>query len=227
MSPVIPFSQEASSVQLLDKSIADDSLKPPLIITLEVAVTGTSGADLDGKLDSIRKALNEYGDRELALDYLSDRYWMARFNRFTGDYLSPDVFKGTLEFICYDPLGYGNSDISHEYTIDENPEGIVEDTGGTGIIRPVYTLTAGAILTGVTIILVNTNTKEQIEWTGSMAEGEELVIDTDRWIVELEGVASMGTVEGQFPTLVPDTSNLILVSEFSGTLTITYKNRYT
>jgi len=105
---------------------------------------------------------------------------------------------------------------------------VVETTGSTASIEPVYTLTAGENLVAVTIKLANVTTDEELQWTGSLANGEVLEIDVPNWIVNKEGAASMATVTGQFPRLAPGAANTLTVTGFSttGTLNITYRNRF-
>ena len=127
-----------------------------------------------------------------------------------------------------DPMAYDNNEEDNNYDINADPKTITETTGGTGRIEPVYTLTAGEALTDVTITLENLNTEEALIWEGSLADTEVLVIDTVRWIVEKEGVASMVNMSGQFPRLVANQANSIKVTGFSttGSLNIKYRDRY-
>ncbi|MCJ7828155.1 MAG: phage tail family protein [Dehalococcoidia bacterium] len=223
----IPVEFQADSVQVEDISYAGNSKIPPKSISLEVAVTGSSIANLKTNIDSILSILNIQIDAHLILDSLSDRYWEARFKSLSGKYKGV-MFEGTLDFICFDPLAYavgGSSDVTAITLPTADYASVL--TGGTALIRPVYSLLADAGQTSpATILLHNDNTDEEISWAGAIVNGQTLVIDTALWIVTLAGVESMSTVLGQFPTLVQNTTNLILVSGFSGTITVTWRNRF-
>jgi len=161
--------QQASFVQLKDKSSAGESWLPPKVISLQVAVTGESNAVLKTNLDNIRKALNERDDKELKSDIQNDRYWLARFESFNGAFYTPILFLANLTFTCYDPLAYGiDPEIDTPHVINADPKTIEEITGGTAIIEPIYTLVAGEALNAVTIKVENTDTGEELIWSGSL-----------------------------------------------------------
>ena len=84
------------------------------------------------------------------------------------------------------------------------------------------------MLADVTIKVECVEAGEELQWTGSLANTEVLVIDVPGWRVRKEGTASMATVTGQFPRLLPASDNQIKVTGFSttGTLNITYRARY-
>lgn len=80
----------------------------------------------------------------------------------------------------------------------------------------------------ITLIkLENTDTEEEIQWEGSLANTEELEIDSATYMVKKEGVESM-TISGQFPRLLPGFTNHIKVTGFdiTGNLNIKYRDRY-
>ena len=223
----MPIEFNAEGVLVEDISYAGDSKIPPKPISLEVVIEGSSIDNLKAALDTIMSVLNVQTDAQLILDTLSDRYWMARFRKLSGTYKGV-MFDGTLEFVCFDPIAYAVAPSSDVTAITlPTADYAVVDSGGTAIIRPVYTLVAdGARTSPATILLHSDNTDEEISWIGAITPGQTLVIDTALWVVTLDGVESMATVTGQFPTLVPSTTNPILVSGFSGTLTVTWRNRF-
>lgn len=226
LSRDIPVRQEAATIQLPDRAYADRSKILPTSISLAVQILGDDASELKTKVDAVKKVLGIQVDGELILDVLSDRYWLARFESLAGSY-KHRVFSGSLNFVCYDPHAYSTSETSSgPHTVDEDPETIVEEPGGTAKIEPVYTLTADDTLTGTTVGIKNNDTGYEIEWTGNLVPTDVLIIDCQRWLVLLNGVASMATVTGQFPNLLPDQENELEVKGFSGTVTITYRDRY-
>lgn len=222
------FSQQNESQLIQDISYGFTPKRPAKIITVEVGITGADRSTLDGYLDSIKRILATETAQELAIDAVSGRYWLARLENILGLYNGPDYWGGSITFRCNDPMAYDNSETSSDHNIDADPDTVVEAVGGTGIVLPVYTLAAGEDLTDVTIKVENLTTDEELQWTGSLSNGEELEIDVAQWIVNKEGSASMATVTGQFPRLAPNINNSIKVTGFSttGTLNITYRKRY-
>ncbi len=103
--------------------------------------------------------------------------------------------------------------------------GIIEVAGGTANTKPTITLTCDDTLTSTTVEVANATTGETLEWTGNLVPDDVLVIDSSTFYVTLNGSASMANVSGQFPTLQTGT-NYIGVSGFTGTMNITYRDRY-
>jgi len=223
-----PFTQSAPSIQLRDRSYAFDSFRPPRIIAINAQVTAATHTALRTALDSIKEKLNWRVDKQLILDNLSARYWMARFNTMQGMFEGPLSWNGNIEFTCTDPAAYSTSAVSNTSNVDADPDTIAETPGGNDYIYPVYTLTAGELLTAVTIKVENVTTDEELQWIGTIANGKALVINTPTWLVTNDGTADMDDVSGQFPRLAPNQANSIKVTAFSttGTLNIAYRNRF-
>lgn len=222
------FRQIADSVQLPDVAYPFGATREAKSISLEIAIIGTSYSDVKSKLDSIKRILNERDSKHLKLDNQSGRYWNAQFVSLVSHYQF-NTFIGALDFICADPLAYDDDETSSTFDLDvSDPKTVTETTGGTGYIKPVYTLTAGEALNAVTIKVECLETVEELQWTGSLADGEVLEIDVDSWLVRKEGSASMATVTGQFPRLLPTTANRIKVTGFGvlGSLNVAYRDTY-
>ena len=214
-------------VQVGDKGYDFQAFLEPKIISLDVVI---SSATLESDLDSLSKILNPIlGVKKLILDKPDDRYYNAKVSGgFEYQFIGDKIAVGSIQFICPDPMAYDNDETSSDHSITTDPKTVTEATGGTGYIEPVYTLTAGEALNDVTIKVENTDTEEEFQWEGSLANTEKLGIDVANWMVEKEGTASMATVSGQFPRLKPGFTNHIKVTGFSttGTLNIKYRNRY-
>ena len=223
------FRQEVDYTQLLDSAYPFGATRAAKPVHLRIAVTGSSYADVESKLDSIKLILNQRDTKHLILDTQDGRYFKAQFVSLSGQYQSLTSFVGELSFICPDPLAYDNSETSSDFNLDvSDPKTITETTGGTGYIKPVSTLKAGEALNAVTIKVECIETVEELQWTGSLANGEELEIDVANWTVKKEGSASMATVTGLFPRMLPNEDNSIKVTAFSttGTMNIKYRNTY-
>lgn len=219
--------QLESHVQLPDKGYAFRPMREPRYIRVKCAVTGTTRANLDVNLDTIKRVLTTLVTKQLIFDVLSGRFFNAMLENFEGDYLSTTLFEGVIAFICPDPLGYSITETSSDHNIDADPKTVNEVTEGTGFIEPVYTLTAGDVLDTVTIKVENIEGGEELQWVGSLNNGQMLEIDVATWAVKKAGVASM-TISGRFPRLKPNTTNQIKVTGFltNGSLNIKYRNTY-
>jgi predicted phage tail component-like protein len=219
-----------SYIEVADKAYDFQAFLKPRIIELECYVTGTSESDLIDNLDNISLLLSPLeGVNPLVLDFPDDRYYNAKVNSpIDWNIVHHKLAQATITFICPDPRGYDNDNTSSDHNINSDPDTVEEAVGGTAYVDPVYTLTAGEALNAVTIKVENTDTEEELQWTGSLANGEVLVINTALFYVTKEGSASMSTVTGQFPRLKPGQTNHIKVTAFSttGTLNITYRETY-
>jgi len=219
-----------SHVEIADKAYDFRAYLNPRTIRLDVVVTGTGEDNLISNLDNISKLLNPVaGVKHLTLDFPDDRFYKAKIDSpIDWEIITHKLAKAELSFICPDPLGYDNSETSHDHNINADPKTVTETPGGTAYIEPVYTLTAGEALNDVTIKLENIDTGEEIQWQGSLANTEELEIDVGLWIVKKEGTVDMADVSGQFPRLLSGQSNSIKVTGFSttGSLNIKYRDTY-
>ena len=226
---IINYYKELSTIQLTDRAYKVGAVRPFKSIELEATIIGTSVADLYSKLDSIKEYLDTGTEEQLILDSLMTRYWNAELESIDGEKVSTKKWQGTLSFICYDPLAYSTIETSSNFNINANPKTITETVGGTGMVNPIYTLTAGETLTTITIKLKNINTNEELQWVGSLATDDELKIDVEHWEVEKNGVNAMSglVLSSQFPRLMPG-NNSITVTGFSttGAMNITYRDTY-
>ena len=223
----IPFTQETQLVQFQERAYAGKSKAIARTISLPVSVTATSWTTLKSQLDTIFGILNLREDAELILSPDTGRYFLARLDSIDGKIMSPTLWQGQLSFICQKPFAYAVTPFDTTYPVNADPKTIILTVAGSANTDPVYTLTAGANLTGVTIKLKNTTTNFELCWTGNMLNTDTLEIDCEFWIVELEAVASMSTVTGKFPYLVPGI-NSIQVTAFGvlGSLRVQYRARY-
>ena len=219
--------KQSSFIRIKDFSVTGTPTREPKMIWSKITVKGTSRTVLDGYLDNIKMALDSSINREVSFDCISGRYWNAKLERFDGKYISPYVFVGDVQLLCSDPLAYSSTLTSSDHVIDADPKEVNEVTTGSAFVRPVFTFTATAAIGATTFKLENTNTSEELVWTDTIANTEELIINSENWLVTLEAGASMTNVSGQFPTLLPGQTNTIKVTGGnSGTLNIKYRMRY-
>jgi len=221
-------SQLVRHIQLQEEGYSFRPMREPRRIRMEFIVTNTSLANLDANLDSIKRLLTQTEPKQLIFDSLTTRYFNAMLESFDGEYIGFS-FKGVMSFICPDPLGYDVTEENNDHNIDADPKTVNEVTsGGTAIIEPVITLTAGEVLSVVTVTIESVLTGEILEWVGSLGDGEALEIDSANWTVKKSGVDDMSGVSGQFPRLNPEATNQITVSGFSntGVMNLTYRDTF-
>ena len=229
-SDIPAFAQQSPSQLIQDISYSFQPKRPPKIINVDVDVKATTRALLDDYLDSIKFVIVGETAKVLKLDHIDDRYWNAKLDSVMGFYTSPYHWEGTISFKADDPMAYDNTAISSDHAIDSDPDTVLETTGGTGTILPVYTLTAKENLGAITLKVENVSLDEELQWDGSLTTNDEIEIDCPNWVVSKNGVADMADVSGKFPRLGGNLANTIkvtaLYSTVAGELNITYRNRY-
>ena len=229
-----PMSHKFDSVQLEDKAYSWKSRLQPLMLSVDIFVECAFlifpplfFSDIHHSLRLVKEVLNQREDCQLIFSNMPETFWLARFQSLEGNLISPTHFKGTIDFLCSDPRAFWVDETVHTYAIDENPKTIQESLIGTAYVEPVYLLTAGENLPGATVTLENQTTDEELSWSGDLETNDKLEIDVALWVVRLNGIESMGNLEGIFPRMVP-VINTLQVSGFgtTGTLQITYRNAY-
>jgi len=229
------LNQIVSRVQLQDRGYAFRPQREPRRLSIDFYVTGSTRAVLDSNLDSIKRLLTTLTAKQLIFDSISARYFMAIMETFDGQYRSPFNFRGTMRFVCPDPLSYSTTENTVTQDVDANPKTLyipssaAEVVGGSGFVLPTFVLTAGETLSGVTLLLKNETTLEELSISSlTMANTEVLTIDSSLWTVTLEAVAHMSNVTGKFPRLEPQLRNQFTVTAFGtlGTMSVIYRDAY-
>lgn len=222
------ISQLVGTVILPTRAYPWEAEREARAIDVKFTVIADTAAQLQTYLDNIKKTLVTTTAKQLKFSIRSDRYYKAVLGRFDGKLIAKALFEGWLRFICADQNAYSTSEDTNSHDITSDPKTIIEAVGGTASVYPVYKLTAGDTLTGITIKLKNDNTGDEIEWTGSLAIGGYLEIDCAHWVIRKNDVVDMATKTGEFPYLEGGVDNSITVTAFgtNGTLLITYRDRY-
>jgi len=204
-----------------------DAEYEPRVFAVDVVVIGSSLSDLQDKLDDLAAILDvELGLQELIFDVQDDRYFNAKLASAPAFAYKGFTAETQLRFVCPTPFAYSTTETDSDHTVDEDPETIYETPGGNYYAEPVWTLTADEEIGATTVVITNGTTSEAFEWTGSIGDGEVLVIDSAQWHVTLEGVASMGDISGAFPRLKGGVKNTLTIEGFDGNVNITYRARY-
>ena len=219
-------------MQLQDGAYAPASRAPAKPLTFEIVVTATTSALLFSYLGDIKRICAQKTAGQLILGIQTDRYYTARFESLTGRRVSPLVFEGELRFVADDPLAYDiNETTSGPHAITGGDVTFDIPVLGTAYVKPVYTLTSGDALTGITLLVENTDTGEEFSWgPGNVEDGHDFVINVGTMHVTNNAISAMSLVTGQFPRLIPGITNHIKVSDFfdtlDGELNIVYRVAY-
>lgn len=249
-----PIPRASEPVNIISESISGAhrvmSLnRRPQIITLDCALDATSQADIQTKMDAfLRKTDPKNGDKQLAIDQLASRYWLARRHSDIEDKptLAHSFF--SVEFLATDQYPYSTSETDSSIAIATNPDTlVVSSPAGNVQFEPVWYIrnsTGGA----VTSIKIENDTLpgNTLTYTGSVGNGKWLRIgsqDADGHYAHTIGVSTasnadptgltygdgIGSLTSGFvwPKLKPGENNSITVTGIgTGTLQWVFKGRY-
>lgn len=164
------------------------------------------------------------GLRQLVLDDVPDRYFMARLNDTVDcERLIRSAGSFELKFFCPDPFGYAITD--ETFSITEEGTHTVTRTIGNIESLPIYRI-EGVLTSGsANYISITTNGSELKIVNATLSEGEILVVDTDKmtaYVVNENGETLRNGLpyleELNFPTLAVG-DNTVTVEVSNATLT--------
>ena len=176
-------------------------------------------------LDDIAAWLDPVGGlKQLILDDVPDRYFMARLNAAVEcERLLRSSGSFELTFFCPDPFGYAIEDETFSITA-EGSHTITRHTGNMES-NPIYRI-EGVVTSGAgNSISITTNGQELKIVNAALAAGETLVVDTDRmtaYVEDADGMILRNALpyleELNFPTLAVG-SNTVSVTAANATFT--------
>ena len=164
------------------------------------------------------------GTKQLVLDDVPDRYFMARLNAAVEcERLLRSSGSFDLTFFCPDPFGYAIED--ETFSITEAGNSTVTRLIGNMESNPIYRI-EGVITSGASnSISIATNGQELKIVNATLASGETLVVDTDRmtaYVEDADGIILRNALpyleELNFPTLAVG-SNTVSVTAENATFT--------
>ena len=177
-------------------------------------------------LDDISLWLDPTGGlKQLVIDDVPDRYFMARLNEKADceRLLVRSAGSFDLKFFCPDPFGYAVSD--EEYTITTTGTHTVKRTKGNIASNPVYRIRGVVSPGGSNSITIATNGSQLKIVNAALAASETLVVDTGMmtaWVEDANGNVLRNALpylrDLNFPALVVG-SNTITVAANSATFT--------
>ncbi len=190
---------------------------------LRCIVLANSHSQLLSRLQQIAAAFDLIpGLQPLIFESQADRYWQARYQGQSASALGAINAELDITFLCPDPFAFSTSESQQTNGI---PGTFYVPVGGDVEAWPVYELTASSGGSG-TVTLSNNILGRNLFWTGSWGVGSVLKIDTQKWIVYLNGSPSMSGVSGDFPKLKSGATNTLTVSGMTGSCRTTFRARW-
>lgn len=185
-------------------------------------------------LDNLNTILDiQLGQKQLIFDYNSARYLLAiASTNFDPKKMSLIAADAKITFKCVDPFWYSTTETTTAQTVTSNPQVFTFTPGGSVDTEPVWTIApTTTIVSGTEIILYNVTANRSLKWIApaDIVTGDTITIDTTTWLVKLNSLVSMATLDhgSVFPILIPTVANYVrLTGVATGTLTAVYRNRY-
>ena len=146
-----------------------------LVIPIRCVVTGSTAADLWTKMDAIRTILDpQLGEKNLQLDWITDRYWKALLGSSIEAGISGVYHKEfDMRFVASDSRAYSTTTRSSpDFTITTTPQTLTVESGPTAVVGTadadcvwVIKNTSGSTVTS--LILNNTTKTQNVTRTNS------------------------------------------------------------
>lgn len=224
-----------------DGQIIEFDRFPEKIIKIDGTVFGSTAADLDNRIDEMKKFLS-VGQRTLVVSQIGAilgqagghvRYYTATIvkpERLFAKKSGQDITRAPFEawFVCVDPFGRDQArEVSSLF--DQTNASVITEIYNDGTYKtpPIFYLTFSAASSVSKVNITNNTTGEEIEVTESINAGSILEINAEDKIVKIDGVEK--DFDGFFWKLATGTNNVtITVTSTSHTYSITAKhyNRY-
>ena len=130
-----------------------------------------------------------------------------------------------LRFNIFDPLMYS----VNKTRVNQSLSGTTTFTvtnAGTAIARPIITVTNDS--SNITsLIIENLTTGQKISYTGTLATGNDVVIDTDLLTVENNGTGDLGNVTNEIGIfLYPGANEIKVTGIVSGDIDVDWHDRW-
>ena len=199
----IDFSHRLEALSSEDGSVIIESRHNTRTISISGVVIGTSQADLESKIDTLKQNLITTTIANLDIGYAGGtRRWQAKLEslkiqRETG-MGSTRAF--TIDFICLSHIGTATSTTSQAYNNETTANSAISKTytfTGTAYPKPIITIEVDSCTALTKIAIKNTTTNTEMSVTATYAAGSTLVIDTENKTVQIEGVSVAW--DGVFP----------------------------
>ena len=184
-------------------------------------------------IDSLNAILDiTLGPKQLIFDYNSSRYLNAiAASNFDAKKLSLTAAKAQITFQCVDPFWYAVAETTDTIDVVSSPQTLSLTPSGNADSEPVFTILPGVLPAESDITIYNITSNTKLTWAtpGETTVNDEIIIDCASWLVKLNGVVSMATLDhgSVFPVLIPGVLNYIRITGLSDAeLTYAYSARW-
>lgn len=191
-----------------------------------VIVDENTVADIESRLDAILDAASaEAFSAELGLR--TGRRLFVRRDAFTREVRGDELTGAfTLELIARDPFEESSAVTTVNWTVSASGATQAATSAGNVYACPAITLVA----TGTIVNPSFGDGTRTLSFSGTVLDGETLVLDAGQNVATLEGADVMPYTSGEFPRVSPEGTTLTYVDDASSThtatVTITYRDRW-
>lgn len=207
-----------------------------LMFTVVLGTMASSIAELETRLDALKRLLDSRNNQTFECSLWPDRFWRVRITgAMETEPMGLNGCEMTLNFLAPDPLAYGTTEISRTFEIDSEDKMIAvaqaDLANGTAPARPVITVTCA---TNETLFwFYNQTTQQQLQYGFYAYAGYQVQFDSEQYLIRYSadsGVTWTTRMQGKtgtFLTLAPGVANNIRVEHLGGTsVNITFRERY-
>lgn len=201
-------------------------------LSSEGMVVGTTPTTKRTAFDTLMKALNSYinkpdGDIENKnLYFYDDRYYKCLVTTDDSDEIAAArISNMKFKFDVYDPFIYAVNKTRVNQALAGTTAFTVTSTG-TAVSYPKIAVTNNSSNI-VSIIIENLTTGQKISYSGTLATGKILVINTEDLTVENDGTGDLGNVTNEIGILlVPGGNQFLITGVASGSVNVDWFNRW-
>jgi len=202
------------------------------ILSADGMVIGDTQTAKRTAFDTLMRALNSYikkpnGDIDNKnLYFYDDRYYKCFVvSDDSEEIAAARIADMKYKFNVYDPFIYA----VNKTRVNQALAGATAFTvapGGSAISYPVITVTNDSSNI-VSIIIENLTTGQKISYSGTLATGKSLVIDTEALTVENDGTGDLGNVTNEIGIfLVPGDNEFLITGVASGSVDVDWSDRW-
>jgi len=208
----------------MDGAYMDESKLEPISVSMNGLLKGSSISDARTKFDALMAAING-GKQDLY--YFDDRYLKDCQKESFGYHLEEglSIYTFKLTFKGGVPFWVSTSESDDEEVVSSSPHSYIIAMGGNAYVKPMIIIAADQGSEVSNIQLENVTTEELLAYTGTIAIGDELVIDCEELTVDNDGEDDRGNFSGDFLRLIGGNNSIKYTGE-DCTITFEWRDRW-
>jgi hypothetical protein len=144
-----------------------------------------------------------------------DRFLIGMLQKITPDFEGAlGVINFDIDFVCANPFYHSTQKKRKTTTMSSSPQTFTVTPVGNAFTRPTIKVTAGGA--NITLVTVkNLTTSQSWSYSGTIASGESLILDTDELTLENDGANAFSAFSGESQLILMPVDNLFTVT-FTG-----------